>query len=220
MRKVLLVACVTLLFCGTAVAQREVMNPGDPQEYEGAVLIVSHAHSVLTIIDANPRDGIVDHVFSWMTEQTPDSLRVSLRNAHVRFERDQLRVSDGNTIYVFSIGTASAAAPAGNGSATVFGNGAGLSHYWNEVANRGRLKDGPDGYLVSCGGDSPDTGGFCINDWGGAGGGGANCQAGGKPATSCSISAGSSSCSVSCPAGYYACCNIEMFSAECSCIKN
>lgn len=60
---------------------------------------------------------------------------------------------------------------------------------------------------------NPDPGG-------GGWGGGAACSSGGPGSTSCSISGSSDSCSVTCEAGYYACCVRRAIQDNvCSCIK-
>ncbi len=56
--------------------------------------------------------------------------------------------------------------------------------------------------------------------WDGGGGAGAtSCTAGGSGATSCSIGSCGHSCSVSCAAPAYACCNAPLCSPSCKCIK-
>lgn len=161
--------------------------------------------------------GEVDHEFRFWSEAPLPRFDVGFRAASVEYRGDQLTltIADRQTYYGFVVDgaqNAATAVPGGFGGATFVGYG--LNHSNRRGASR--IVEG-DGSVTIESIFYPDYG-----DGTGTGSGG-SCDSGGVGSTSCTATNSSSGarCSVSCGAGYYACCTKGgMLTTEsCTCVK-
>jgi hypothetical protein len=172
---------------------------------------------------------MIDEVSEHGTDGAADVLYLFFSDTprpQVQFHADMAQIQDlGNQLVINARGQQLTFALLGETpikrgpNATVFADGTGLARHWGEQVNQLRV-DGEQIESVGC--DGGEAGEPCYNDWGGGGGGG-GCDAGGFPATSCSVTSGNSpGCSVNCPNGYYACCKYGgVFGvSSCRCVRN
>jgi len=208
-----------VLFAATAAAQQQ------PRDAIGSVVIQrgsGPAPFILIAIDAfgegGRNDGVIDYIYKFYTDAAAPDLHYAFAVAHIDDLDGQILISAPvEQIRLTFANRDQKVAPARNDGSTEFAftNGIGITRVWGEHVNRGRMShDGPAPYLFGCG-DS--VGSACYPDVSGGGGSGSTCSAGGCPATSCSVSNGKLSCSVTCPAGSCACCNYGSMLSDPSC---
>lgn len=217
---VLMALCLTVISASAGAAPATVTS-----SYSGAVEIrrdAADATALIIAVDSiqsGPRDGFADVAYVFYSESASPDFAFRAERAHVEdFGGSQLVVMANGRHLVFSIGGET---PLERGrNATVFANGAGLARHWGDEVAKLRVADDGSAGRVGC--DGPDTG-PCYSDWSlGYGGGSGGCDVGGCPATSCSVGGGNSgTCSVTCPAGYCACCNYGglVTNSGCRCIR-
>jgi len=181
---------------------------------------------ILVAVDAFSRggrsDGAVDYLYKFYTATEAPDARFSFEVAHIDDLDGQLVISapvDNVRITFANRGEEPSVSRNANGATEyVFRDGIGITRAWGPRVNRAQLRRNGPILSIGCGGE--EGSGACINDWGDLGGGGGGCDAGGCPATACSVSNGKLTCSATCPAGSCACCNYGgmMTDPSCGCI--
>jgi hypothetical protein len=179
----------------------------------GAPLIVA-----IDLIERGERDGFADHAYVFYMNAPAPDLRFVAERAHVEdLGGRQLFIVAPGAQFVFTLeGEVAKRKPE---SATRFVDGTGLARHWGEHVKALRVAD-RDGATSQVGCDGEDSG-ACYSDWSLGGAGGGSCDVGGYPATACSASNGTFTCQVTCPTGYYACCNYGhmLKQPSCQCVK-
>jgi hypothetical protein len=184
----------------------------------GKVSIKTYGEHMIGIAASDRGDGEWMHLFRLWSDESFAPLSVQLDEASIEFRGSEVVVMSGDprAFYVFGTPESRFTAPrAPAGFSGVHYLGYGLNHEIRAVAapvKAGRIKTAEcDDPLLCPFEDDPGFGG-------GGGGGGTSCTAGGVGSTSCTVSSGGNSCTASCSAGYYACCNFGPLS--CRCIRN
>lgn len=217
MRQSVAIAALTLLVaCTPVLAQPRTSE--SVENYLGDIVIRTDGARVFVLLDTitdarTAPDGEVDQ---WFTLQTAEPLltpvMAHLEHALVVHTARTLSVSTADEGYEFVLD-----APKGKAKdpLTTTIAGVGLAH--NTGGKGPRIKDQLDrkGHVVQecewCLTQDPGTGGGA--------GGGTSCPSGGPGSTQCSATSGGNSCSITCAAGYYSCCQALPGAAYCRCIK-
>ncbi len=172
--------------------------------------------TVLVSVDTD-NDGFADELFRFFALPAP-SVSFYSGNASIEFRGDELIVISGETgeLYAFSVGPPRLPQRVfGTGPSVSIFPGYGLNHEMGPHVNKIYMPWPQKGRRVPVS--------LLVPDDAPGGGGSGGCQSGGIGASSCSITAGGGSCSVSCVSGYYACCSQVAdpicCSPYCRCIK-
>jgi len=200
---------LSLLVCAPLLAR-----PAHAQRDTGEVLIYSDGLDRLVVAvdtDAGAKDGFVDQWFVLQTNEPAPETRVYLRVADVQFRDGLLRVisQPERTVYEFALDDADPGAPLTPEYMLVRSVGFGLSRNVGETT----LRVAPDR-------DRCETCESLTQDWGEIGGGhtGGPCTSGGLGATSCSVTNGTKSCTITCNSVSYPCCTITASGVNCQCV--
>lgn len=213
-----LLCAVFLVSCAAVSAQQP------PRDAIGSVVIQpgsGPAPFILIAVDAfgegGRNDGVIDYVYKFYTDRPAPDVHYAFAVAHIDDLDGQILISAPVERMRFTFANRDQQVLPRKADAETefaFTNGVGITRQWGEHVNRGRMShDGPLPYIGCAGGDG---GAECYNDWG-WNAGGSSCSAGGCPATSCSVSNGKLSCSVTCPSGRCACCNYGSLVTDPSC---
>jgi|GEM_PF-758472 len=198
----------------------------DPLTLRGAVVIRTLEKETMIIVrsqDSAAGGDVADHLFHFWSENALQPINESYASIDVDYRGDSLTLTIPDkhritTFFVDGTGARPALAPTGFTAAGYAGYG--LNHEMGARPAQHHLK--VNGSLVAettCN-DCPEYQGF-EDPWGAAGGGSGGCTVGGTGATSCSVSSGGGSCSVSCSAPMHACCNYGGIATfpSCSCVR-
>ena len=193
------------------------------KNYTGAVEIhrnAASADSLIIAIDSirgGERDGAADVAYVFYTTAPAADVQFHAERAHIEDlgGRQLVIVANGQHL-VFTLAGEEIRNRAEG--ALMFTDGVGIARHWGEDVSGLQIGTGEPTAQVGCDGDG--SGEPCYSDWSLGGGGSGRCDSGGPGATSCSIEGtvlgSGGSCSVTCQAGYYACCS---YSSNCRCIK-
>lgn len=217
-----LMICLSLILAGSAAAEQQLRNPHSPPVVEptahaevfvGRVVIDSTPDGeILIAVDQQQGRrgagyGIAELVFVLQVDPAMD-IHEDYARARVVARKDSVEVhpapAAGGWVFALSEAVEHETPP---GFERVVGFG--LS--WN----RGRhdLTGGGNGGLRSVVGES---GGLYQDDTGGGTSSG-GCTSGGIGSSSCSLTCGGQTCSVTCNTGYYACCVCTTSGPRCKC---
>jgi hypothetical protein len=200
----------------------------DPVTMRGAALIRRvTAHEIAIAVDVDDMnantsgDGVVDHVFRFWSDAPFAPLALNLPSADIEYRGNELVIiaADRDLMLSFIVAPAVPQSPDAHAAPATRATyvGFGLNHQMGRNAQRvARIQYGRGGMIAD--GDiqyptPPDP----------TSTGGTSCDAGGRGATSCSISDSTGSCSITCSAGTYACCNRDSFpthNQSCRCVPN
>jgi len=214
--------CAVLAFLLLTATAASAQQPA--RDAIGSVVIQrgsGPASFILIAIDAfgqgGRNDGAIDYVYKFYTDTEAPDLHYAFQVAHIDdFDGqvvvisapvEKIRLTFANNDQRVSPRASS------DGTEFLFTNGIGITREWGPRVARRMRNSGP----VPSIGCQGEQGAECFNDWGDSGGGGSTCDAGGCPATSCSVTNRSLTCSVGCPAGKCACCNYGSLTANPSC---
>jgi hypothetical protein len=216
MRRALLFLLASLLAASAHAATSVARTPTEAADYTvlaGKTVIKTYGERMVGIAVYDPRDSRI-HLFRlWTNEAPAAALNIVLENASVEYRGAELVVMSGEPRSFYVFGTAETRftaprAPAGySGLHTI---GYGLNH---EIRAAAPARTGRVRATEEC--SDPFLCPF-DQDPGGGGSGGGSCQSGGPGSTSCTVNSSSGSCSVSCSAGYYACCNFDPPRCNCN----
>lgn len=199
-------------------------RPAHVEISTGDVLLRTDGTRILVMVDtildkSVPPDGLVDQWFVLETREPSVPMSAHLEDALIVHSAGVLRITTAEERFEFVVAgdTRNVATPDGLEAITTRTVGIGLSHNKGQTTvsiaqqldRTGRVSTN----CVACGGvlnPDPSTGG----------GGGAACGSGGPGSTSCSVTSSGNSCSVSCAAGYYACCNGIAGDTYCRCVRS
>jgi len=193
-------------------------RPQHVASYAGNVLIRTQGVRVLVMVDTSfdrtaQSDGVVDQWFVLETA-TPLLMPINehLGEASLLYSAEVLQVTSLDRSFEFTLHGDTGSA---DGLTTRIA-GVGLSHHKAEKTNiriadevrRGRVS----ATCYACNALDPDPGS--------GDGGGTTCSSGGPGSTQCSATRNNLSCSITCAAGYYACCNYGTSGApSCRCVS-
>ncbi|HYI12005.1 MAG TPA: hypothetical protein VEK57_23320 [Thermoanaerobaculia bacterium] len=189
-----------------------------PAEYAilhgSAVVTKTSAHEIAIVVNAYREeaqaDRLADHVFRFWTEAEVPEIALTSRAASIEFRGDELIVvaADRQWFIALTVGDnrQPPAAPGGFTASRLVGYG--LNHETGPAVNRMPFVEDPE----------VTTGRVQQVDHGDGTGAVGSCDAGGRGSTSCSLTSVTSSCSVSCTSGFYACCKYAPENT-CKCIK-
>lgn len=203
-------------------ASRRV-SAADAVTLRGAAAITRvDPHQLLIAVDVadddTPGDGVVDHLFRFWTDGELPPMNVISSSASVEYRGNVLFVVASDKNYALQLSVAGTPVAVAGGATDATGYvGYGLNHEIGTPAVRSHR------VRYSRGGLAVDTIFEPTPVEEGSSGGSVTCDAGGRYATSCSVSDDSGSCSISCASGSYACCRKSKFypsqSQSCTCIK-
>jgi len=210
-----------------AVLAAPARSPADYAIIQGRTLIVTRTRNAVAIAVDTDYDGSLDDLF-WFYSKTPPSLRVYSEQASIEFRGDELVVVSADTgeTHVFSVGRPRVAVhhihdlPEISSAAYA---GYGISHKMGPSVNAIRLFSSNGHGRLKTEESCTDGGDPCLLNPDDGGGGGTSCDSGGLGSSSCSVTRDGNSCSVSCVAGYYACCNRRtriLGPPSCTCVAN
>lgn len=185
------------------------LHAQEPRVATGDVVIRTAGHRIVVMVDtildkSVAPDGLVDQWFALETADAAPPVFAHLANALIVHSPAGLRISTETERYELVL-----AGTRPRGGAT-FVTGIGLSH--NNGATTIRIADQLDrrgnvsAECADCGSLDPEPGN-------------AACGSGGPGSTSCSVTSGNNSCSVTCAAGHSACCNGIAGSTYCGCVR-
>jgi len=203
-------ALLILLGCTNAWA-----NPVHVESAEGEVVIRNVGlHHVIVLVDSAARttDGRIDQWFVLESEAALSPISILLRRANLVFSPGSLRVvsAPDKTIYDFIVSERAESKPVPTAFQLIRYEGFGLSHVVHEttIDIGSRCAEG-DACLP-------------VLDWDESGGNGGTvtCDGGGPGSNSCSVTASSSACAVTCNPGFYACCKAVAGLPTCKCVKS
>lgn len=209
-----LLLVLSMLFATVAAVAQEgpridrpagARQPEHVSSYVGNVVIRTQGIRVYVMVDttfdrATPSDGMVDQWFVLETE-TPllTPLSEHLEDAVLFYSAGILQVNSVDRRFEFTLENDLRSTDVANTRIV----GVGLSH--NKAAKTAiRIAEESRKVRVSATCDACEA---LDPDPGAGGGGGTSCSSGGSGATQCSASQGSYSCSITCGANRYACCN-------------
>ena len=231
LQKLLGVTAVALLLgCGSVMADTPPELPGQVREDSGAVRIFAYRSNVFIVMDVHGRgtDGLVEQWYVLQTDTPPAiELPIELPVARIRHREGVVRVNAPGsvTVYDFVSTGRDATWPEPAPVTAIRVDGYGLSHNTGASTMRiGGRKTTRD-RIATADEEGCDVCEPYHQDWGsGSGGGGgatATCQSGGNPSVSCSVSGNNGSCAITCPPGYYSCCNAGgvLTMPACKCYK-
>lgn len=206
---------LSLLAAAHVMAQAPGLNRDRARRDIGDVVIFNHGLDRLVVAidtDITGTDGLVDQWFVLQTLLPAPEIRIHLRAADVVYKKDSVRVTSRQDRKVYELVLQGAGAgPTVNAQYTVVRTeGFGLAHNTGDTT----IRVSSDG-CADC-----DT---LTQDWGELGddSGAGTCNAGGFGATSCSLSEGNKSCSVTCAGNTYACCRtLANGNVICGCYLN
>ena len=211
-------AVLGLIVCLSNAAPLVAANPPAPADFlidHGAARITTtDEHTVRIAFKGN--EGRVRHVFNVGIESVIARMDARLSAVTVEYRGSEIVLMDANeqTFYRFAVAGHDAEVRAPRGFSNVSYTAVGLNHTIYAVSpQNGSPRGGETSLVDDCwdcesGPDMPDYG------W--DAGGSSSCSQGGQGATSCSVEALGFSCSVSCSAGYYACCSVNK---GCKCVR-
>jgi len=204
-------------------AARERTRPEHVDISTGDVLLRTNGTRILVMVDtildrSVPPDGLVDQWFVLETGEPSVPMSAHLADALLVHSAGVLRITTAEQRFEFVVAGDTRNVPTPNGleAITTRAVGIGLSH------NKGQTTISIAQQLDRAGRISTDCEacGVLDPDPGPGGSGGAACGSGGPGSTSCSVTSGGNSCSVSCAAGYYACCNGIAGDTYCRCVRS
>ena len=200
---------LSLLMCGQLFA-----HPALARRDIGEVLIYSDGPDRLVVAvdtDLGKKDGFVDQWFVLQANEPVPETRIHLRAADVRYRDGLLRVisQPERTVYELAVDDALPGPPLEPEYMLVRTEGFGLSRNVGETT----LRVAPDR-------DRCETCESLTQDWGEIGGhtGASSCTSGGLGATSCTVTNGSKSCTITCNSVSYPCCTITSSGVNCKCV--
>jgi hypothetical protein len=207
------------LFAVAASLNAAVPNAAAPvRVHGGTVLVRSKLHATIFLVRNGEGDGPAEHAFQVWTNPGLD-LNAVYRGADVEYTGTALVVvapgEKSVTVYTVAGHSAPAAASPEGFSAATYAV-AGLNHVIGANVEKLTITTSrPGGRLGT--NECTDCDWLPFEDPWGGGGGAAGCNAGGSGSTSCSVTQGGSTCSVSCGVNYYACCRFGP-PPSCSCV--
>jgi hypothetical protein len=215
MRRLCSMAILLALLASSRLAAQSVVAANHAHRDIGEVLIFSDGPNRLVVAmdtDAGHKDGLVDQWFVLQTNGPVAETRVHLQAADIRFRDGLLRViaQQERTVYEFAVNGAAPGAPLEPEYLVVRTEGFGLSRNVGETT----LRIAPEH-------DRCETCESLTQDWGelGGGTGGSGCTSGGLGATSCSVTNGTKTCTITCDSVSYPCCNITSTGVNCKCYQ-
>ncbi|MGA7614784.1 MAG: hypothetical protein WBX15_06320 [Thermoanaerobaculia bacterium] len=210
-----------------------IVTPAHAKSLQGDVAVATHGGRAFIGVDTGRADhaGLVDYGFVFVSGMPGPAVSLILKNAHVEYDSEYVRVISATTRQIFSFSVAgqpdvNRTWPAG--FSVTQAEGYQLS--WYDVTTRSiTLTDvlmafSPQTENPQIGSIQPLSATPYYQDPFGADSDSASCRSGGKGSTECTVEwdvAGGSvtyhrSCTVKCAAGYYACCN----DYSCTCVAN
>ena len=210
------------LFLGIlAVSIATAAMAADSVRLHGTLVIESNKYTTKFIVRSGDDSGPADHVFRvWSNPGL--SLEGGYRGASVEYYGASLIVVLPTTksVLTFAVDGSTPALPRPEGFQETSYGVAGINHETGGGAARHQVKTTGVVPMNACEGGC-DEAGFEVPDPWNWEAGGAACNSGGPGSNACSQQSAGGTCSVSCNAGYYACCTVAAFtSPKCFCVRN